>query len=402
MQQHKIYTVSELTKHVLRLLEDNEHLSNVWVRGEISNFKKHTSGHLYLSLKDKQTSLKAVMFKSRAWTLNFSPKDGMDCLFRGYISLYPRDSQLQFYIEEIIPAGIGLQQAALEELKGKLKARGYFEQERKRPLPFLPIGVGVVTSPVGAALRDIQKVIGRRYPGMPIIIYPALVQGEKAAQSVAEGIRVLGARTDIEVIIAARGGGSVEDLNVFNSETVAEAVFSCPKPVISAVGHEVDVTIADLVADVGAATPSMAGELAVPVKEELQEYVSRQEQRIARLLSQRLEREKMRMAYLAEAGVMRKPERWLNMFQEELVRKEVRLFDLVQKLYQQKNRDLEVSAGKLQALSPLATLSRGYSICKKNDGTVLVSARQTEIGERVSVQLCCGSLDCLVEELRHL
>ena len=170
-------------------------------------------------------------------------RQGIDCLFRGYISLYPRDSQLQFYVEEIIPAGKGLQQAALEELKKKLQAKGYFSQERKRKLPLLPRGVGVVSSQVGAALRDIQKVIGRRYPGMPLILYPATVQGEKAALEVAEGLRTLAARDDLDVIIVARGGGSAEDLNVFNSEIVADAVFHSAKPVISAIGHEIDICL---------------------------------------------------------------------------------------------------------------------------------------------------------------
>jgi len=398
MSQNKIYTVSELSNIVVRILEDNQLLSNIWVRGEVSNFKKHTSGHLYLSLKDGQSSIKAVMFKSRAWTLNFAPSDGMDCLFRGYVSMYPRDSQLQFYVEEIIPAGKGLQQAALEELKRKLQAKGYFSQEHKKKLPYLPVGIGVVTSPVGAALRDIQKVIGRRYPGMPIILYPALVQGEKAVQTVAEGIRKLGARTDLDVIIAARGGGSVEDLNVFNSEIVAEAVFYCPKPIISAIGHEVDVTIADLVADVRAATPSMAGELAVPVKEEIEQSLLRQGQRLERLLANRLERERVRMAYLAEAGVMRKPERWVNHFQEELGRNETKLLNLAQKLYHKKSMDLEVMAGKLQTLSPLATLARGYSICKGSAGAIVTTTQQVDIGDRVSIQLSSGSLNCLVEE----
>lgn len=398
MVQNKVYSVSEVSRMVLQALENNPRLSNLWVRGELSNFKRHTSGHLYFSLKDGQSSLKAVMFKGKAWKLNFNPQNGMDCLFRGYISLYPRDSQLQFYVEEIIPAGKGLQQAALEELKKKLQAKGYFSQERKRKLPLLPRGVGVVSSQVGAALRDIQKVIGRRYPGMPLILYPATVQGEKAALEVAEGIRTLAARDDLDVIIVARGGGSAEDLNVFNSEIVADAVFHSAKPVISAIGHEIDITVTDLVADVRVATPSMAGELAVPIKNEIVQYLNRQRQRLDNLLRQRLEREKVRMAYLTSSGVMRKPERWLNRYQDDLVRKEALLSDLMQQLYQKKGALLEVMAGKLQALSPLATLARGYSICKSETGSIVTKAEQVFPGERVMVQLSSGSLNCLVEE----
>jgi len=398
MEQGKIFTVSEVSKLILKILDDHPLLGNIWVRGEISNFKKHTSGHLYFSLKDEQSSIKAVMFRSRAWTLNFSPQNGMDCLLRGYISLYPRDTQLQFYVEEIIPAGVGLQQIALEELKKKLQTKGYFNPERKRKLPLLPIGVGVVTSPVGAALLDIQKVIGRRYPGMPIIVYPTLVQGEKAAQSVAQGITVLGKRDDLDVIIVARGGGSTEDLQVFNAEIVADAVFNCPKPVISAIGHEIDITVADLVADVRAATPSMAGELAVPLKEEILNNLMRQRQRLENLLKHRLEREKVRMAYLAEAGVMRKPDRWLNRYYDELSRLETKLTDLGIKLYQEKKRQLEVLVAKMQILSPLATLSRGYSICRDEDGTIITRSEQVTPGERVNIQLSRGRLHCLVQE----
>ena len=287
----KIYSINELSLLIKGIMDNHPVLSALWVRGEITNFKRHSSGHLYFSLKDEHSNIRAVMFRSRAMKLKFMPRDGLDCLVRGYISLYPKETSLQFYAEEIIPAGEGLQSIALAELKEKLQKKGYFSPERKKPLPHLPRGVGVVSSPVGAAIRDISRVINRRYPGMPIILYPTLVQGEKAAETVAEGIRILNEREDLDVIIVARGGGSTEDLYVFNSEIVADAVFHSTKPVVSAIGHEIDFTVTDLVADLRAATPSMAGELVVPVKVELEQMLTKQKGRLFHLLKIRLDKE---------------------------------------------------------------------------------------------------------------
>lgn len=396
MSKTRTYTVTELANLLQKTLEDNPTLANVWVRGEISNCKIHSSGHVYFSLRDAESSLKAVMFRSRAKNLAFTLADGMDCLVRGYISLYAKDTMLQLYTEEIIPAGVGLQQLALEELKKKLQGRGYFAQERKRPLPKLPKGVGVVTSPTGAVIRDICQVIGRRYPGMPVILYPASVQGDKALPSMIEGIKALGARSEIDVIILARGGGSKEDLSLFNHELLAEAIFNCPIPLISAVGHEVDYTIADLVADHRAATPSVAGELAVPVKFELLKIVKKYDERLCRALENRLEKERMRLAFLANSHVMKRPERLINRAQEELAFKETALQRLFSELLNEKKTALVSATGKLQALSPLATLSRGYSICRNKEGKIITEAGQVKIEEEIEIHLLRGKLNCLV------
>lgn len=396
MNKRKILSVSEVSSIIQSTLEDNVVLSDLWIRGEISNFKKHTAGHLYFSIKDENSNIRAVMFKSRAWRINFTPQNGMDCLLRGYVSIYPKETMLQLYVEEIIPAGVGLQQLALEELKKKLQKKGYFAPERKRPLPFLPAAIGVITSPVGAAIRDINKVVQRRYPGMPIVLYPALVQGEKAAETIAKGIKELARYKDIDVIIVTRGGGSSEDLSVFNTELIAEVIFNCPKPVISAVGHEVDFSITDLVADVRAATPSMAGELAVPVKAELIEGLNKYKRRFEYLLQSRLEKEKIRLAYLANSGVMKNPQRWLNLYRDDLASYETKLINNMNELVKKKNHSLEVLSEKLQTLSPLAILSRGYSICKAKNGQIIAEMKQVEIDELVQVQLYSGSLECLV------
>lgn len=338
------------------------------------------------------------MFKSRAGNLKFTPKDGLDCLVRGYVSLYPKETSLQFYVEEIVPAGVGLQSIALAELKERLLKKGYFAKERKKPLPLLPIGIGVVSSSVGAAIRDISKVVRRRYPGMPVILYPTLVQGEKAAETVAEGIRTLNQREDIDVIIVARGGGSTEDLQVFNSELVAEAVFHAAKPVVSAIGHEIDFTVTDLVADVRAATPSMAGELAVPVKADLMLMLNKQGDRLFHLINTRLDRERMRLTYLAETSILKRSDRWLDKYRDELSKKEERMNSCLEGMFNAYRYKLSYIAGKLQSLSPLATLARGYSICKSEKGLILTDAQQVSLHEKVEIKLFSGCMKCEVLE----
>ncbi|MDD2432087.1 MAG: exodeoxyribonuclease VII large subunit [Clostridia bacterium] len=400
----KIYSISELSSFIKRIMDNHPVLSSLWVKGEITNFKHHSSGHLYFSLKDEKSNVRAVMFRSRAQKLNFKPRDGLDCLVRGYISLYPKETALQLYVEEIVPAGIGLQSIALAELKEKLQKKGYFAPERKKPLPRLPKGIGVVSSPVGAAIRDISRVVRRRYPGMPVILYPTLVQGEKAVETVVEGIKTLNGRDDLDVIIVARGGGSAEDLHVFNSELVAEAIFNSVKPIVSAIGHEIDFTIADLVADVRAATPSMAGELVVPVKAELVEMLNKEKERLFHLMYTRLDKEKMRVSYLAEMSVLKRPERWLDKYGDELSKLEERLEICSEGLLNTYQQKLSLIAGKLQSLSPLATLARGYSICKDERGAILTDVRKVALQEKITIQLYCGSLQCNVlekEEKEH-
>ncbi|MGI6606101.1 MAG: exodeoxyribonuclease VII large subunit [Peptococcia bacterium] len=392
----KIYSVSELSFFIKNIFEQNAVLSNLWVRGEITNFKKHSSGHLYFSLKDQNSNMRVVMFKGRAGSLQFTPRDGLDCLVRGYISVYPKETSLQFYAEEMIPAGLGLQSIALAELKEKLQKKGYFAPERKRPLPVLPTGVGVVSSAVGAAIRDISRVVQRRYPGMPVILYPTLVQGEKAAETVAEGIRVLSERDDLDLIIVARGGGSTEDLAVFNSEIVADAVFHSAKPIISAIGHEIDFTVTDLVADVRAATPSMAGELAVPVKAEIVLMLAKQKERLFNLLNARLNKERMRLTYLTETRIIKKPDRWLDKYREEVNKKEEQLHSKLQNILQRTQANLAVYAAKLDSLSPLSTLARGYSICLGADGHILTNAKNAAVDEKVKIRLYAGALECTV------
>ncbi|HHX96444.1 MAG TPA: exodeoxyribonuclease VII large subunit [Clostridia bacterium] len=393
---NKIFKVSELSAFIKHLLDNHPVLSSVWVRGEIANFKHHSSGHLYFSLKDEQSNVRVVMFRSRARNLNFKPENGLDCLVRGYISLYPRETALQLYAEEIVPAGIGLQSIALAKLKEKLQKKGYFAPERKKPLPLLPQGIGIISSPVGAALQDISKVVWRRYPGMYLLLYPALVQGEGAVEDVVQGIKVLNTREDIDLIIIARGGGSAEDLQAFNSELIATAIFNSTKPVVSAIGHEIDLTIADLVADLRAATPSMAGELVVPVRVELENNLIKKKERLHHLINTRLDKEKMKLSYLAEMSLLKRPERWLDQYREGLAKLADRLNNCGDFLINNNQQQLALVAGKLQSLSPLATLARGYSICKHENGDLLINANQVKIAEKILVQLHQGLLKCSV------
>ena len=389
---NKIFSVSELAVMLQKLIEEQPHLSSLWLRAEISNFKKHPAGHLYFSLKDERSSIRAVMFKSRAVHQKFLLRDGMDCLVRGYISLYSRDVMVQFYAEEIIPAGTGIQYLALEELKKKMQSKGYFAVERKRTLPFRP-GDWRGYSPQ-ARHRDIQKLCGGAAVCRLSCTRPGA--GEKAADTVAAGIKALGGRDDLDVVIVARGGGSVEDLAVFNTEVVAEAVFNCPKPVISAIGHEIDYTITDLVADLRAATPSAAGELAVPVKAEIINQLDKLEEKLYHVLRNRLEKEQMRLGYLAEAGIMKNPGRWFLEFQEELARKEAALGDCIDGLYRGRKQDLQALSAQLHALSPLATLARGYSISRDGLGRVLLDSEQVDINDEIEVLLYSGRLGCVV------
>lgn len=401
MVNTEIISVRQLSKIIKDTINDRPELSALWVRGELSNFKRHTSGHVYFSLKDEYSSIRAVMFKSKAAALKFDAKDGMDCLVRGFVSVYERDVAVQLYAEEIVPAGTGLQFLALEELKKKLLAKGYFSEKNKKKLPRIPEGVGVVTSQTGAAIRDIQNVIERRYPGMPVYLYPATVQGEKAVSSIVKGLMILNQLPDIDVIILARGGGSNEDLAVFNMEQIADAVYDSCLPVISAVGHEIDITIADLVADVRAATPTAAGELAVPVKNELITSLEKIEEKLVFAMSSKIDKDQLKLNNLSKANVFINPDHWLRRFREVLERKEVQLYDSYIGSTQKIKSELQIISGKLHALSPLDTLARGYSICKTQQGEILTDSALVSRGDPIKIKLHRGLIESVVTEKEH-
>lgn len=397
MAERTVLTVSEINGYVKRLLERDGRLRNVLVRGEISNFTRHSSGHLYFSLKDQTGSIKCVMFRSNAARLQFAPAHGMEVLIGGYVSVYERDGAYQLYVEQMMEAGAGALHRAYEALKQKLEAEGLFAAERKRPLPFLPRRVGIVTSPTGAAVRDLVSIIRRRAPGTEIYLAPAIVQGREGVASICEALDVL-YHADMDVIVAGRGGGSLEELWCFNEEPVVRKIAASPVPIISAVGHETDVTLADFAADVRAATPSMAAELAVPVTMRLEQELALRERRLRERCEGYLRQKRMRLEHLMEHRVLTRPELLLQERRQYLDAQEKALAQAAARQLEQRRQQLAGGAARLQALSPLNVLSRGYALCENGQGKLLRRAEDAAVGETVTVVLEQGRLSAQVTE----
>ena len=395
----RIYSVSELTAELKVLIEET--FTGVWVEGEISNFKHHTSGHMYFTLKDDRGQLRAVMFRGSNRTLRFKPEDGLTVIVFGNVTIYEPRGEYQIYVEYMEPKGLGALQLAFEQLKARLEAEGLFDPARKRPIPLLPRRIGIVTSPTGAAIRDMLQIIRRRFANVEVLVYPVRVQGEGAAAEIVEGIEVLNKRGDLDVIIVARGGGSIEDLWAFNEEVVARAIHASRIPVISAVGHETDFTIADFVADLRAPTPSAAAELVISKKAELVQRVDDLFSRLLAHIRYRIDAIRYRMESI---------ERHLNLLSplDRVRQQRQRLKDVKTALQASMAHrlalwqgELQRLAGKLDSLSPLAILARGYSICRRLPDLVLVKeALGVETGEQVEVTLSQGGLICRVEEVR--
>ena len=386
-------TVSQINAYVKKILDHNIILNNVWVKGEISNFKHHYSGHIYITLKDEGGLLKAVMFRSAASTLAFEPSDGMKVRARGRVSVYEAGGSYQLYIEEMIPEGVGELYIAYEQLKKQLEEEGLFDSRYKKPIPEYPKAVGVVTASTGAAVRDIINVITRRYPLSEIILYPAKVQGKGAAESVVKAIEYFNATKEVDTLIVGRGGGSIEDLWAFNEEITARAIFKSEIPIISAVGHETDFTIADFVADLRAPTPSAAAEIAVPSALELKSRIMAGQSRIQNNILGRIEGGRL----LLNRFKMRTPKDRIdeyNLRVDSLVRS---MENSVKMKTLALRRSFAAEAAKLDALSPLQTLSRGYSIPTKEDGTVIRSAKEMKSGDEFVLRMKDGQTDCIVK-----
>lgn len=386
------FTVSELTNYIKALLEGDRVLSRVIVKGEISNFKHHSSGHMYFTLKDANSSLRAVMFRSRAASVRFQPENGMQVVAEGSISLYPRDGQYQLYVESMQPDGVGTLYLAFEQLKKKLETEGLFDRERKKQLPAYPRVIGIATSPTGAAIRDMLTVIQRRYPRVKILVASVAVQGQEAPASIARALRLLNEQPDVEVIIVGRGGGSLEELWAFNDEQVARAIAASAKPVISAVGHETDFTIADMVADLRAPTPSAAAEAVVPVLAEVEQRLNELRFRLQLAQSNNLASCRQRLNSLAERRVFRSPAHLLENRQRELDGLEQRLRRASVMRVQQNRLEFQEVVGRLKALSPLAVLERGYSIALTREGKVVSKASQVEVGDELETRLMDGKI----------
>ncbi len=393
-----VLTVTQLNTYTRNLLEQDANLSHVFVVGEISNFTNHyRSGHWYLSLKDENAVISAVMFRSAVAGVRFAPQNGMRVICRGRVSLYDRDGRYQFYIEEMQPDGLGALNLAFEQTKEKLAKLGLFDEEHKKPIPPFPQTVAVVTSPTGAAVQDILNILSRRYPVARVLMCPVQVQGETAAPQLTEAVNTLSLRDDVDVIIIGRGGGSLEDLWAFNSEELAFAIYNCPIPVISAVGHETDFTISDFVADLRAPTPSAAAELAVPLLSDLQATMAGVRAQMKFCLQRRLEEETNRVARLARSPKLTNPMTILDPYIQRLDHIQQGLERVTEYKMDKFTANLSALSGRLDAYSPLGVLKRGYTLTKK-DQQVIRSAQQLNIGDRVELTFSSGKATCIVED----
>ena len=387
----KFFTVSQITRKIRASLEYN--FSNVSILGEISNVRKPGSGHIYLTLKDKGSQLQAVVFRNIANKIKFELKDGMEVITFGSVTVYEPRGQYQLIINKIEPKGIGALQLAFQQLKEKLEKEGLFDQTHKKPIPFIPQKIGVVTSPTGAAIKDILNIIDRRFANIEILIYPVKVQGEGAAQEIAEAITALNALTDIDVIIAGRGGGSLEDLWAFNEEVVARSIYNSRIPVISAVGHEIDITIADLAADKRALTPSEAGELVVPRKDLLLDMLEKLNTRLLQSLTGKLRLSKERLVRVANSYAMRQPFDRLRRWQQRLDEFAQRLNINITHALNTEREKLSGIAGKLESLSPLNVLKRGYTITTRlEDNKSLREVKGLNKGDKIKTNFSKGSV----------
>lgn len=396
-----IYTVSEINQIIKGLIQGDPRLSELWVGGELSNFKHHRSGHMYFTIKDRCSSLRCVFFRSENRYCRFTPEDGMELLLYGKVSVYEPGGLYQFYVSEMEPAGMGSLYLAFEQLKKKLEAEGLFREEHKQKLPALPRRIGVITSPTGAALQDILTTVRQRYPYVKIVVAESLMQGDEAPADIARAIDRLNAREEIELIIIARGGGSFEDLAPFNSETVARAIFHSRRPVISAVGHETDFTIADFVADLRAATPTAAAAAVLPRYDELLRGVDRLRERSALAMQQRLQREKQLLDYTVTARFYRRPRERVQRARERSDRAGQRLQQSALQLLKLKGLQLAALEDKLEGASPLKLMARGYSFCQDEEGNVVRSIGDLQVGQRLQLRFRDGTARCRIEELEE-
>lgn len=396
--RNKILTISELTRKIRGSLE--QEFFNLWVVGEVSNLKKPTSGHMYLTLKDTDAQLQAVIFKSVANQVKFELKDGMEVLTFGSVTVYESRGQYQLIIESIEPKGIGALQLAFLQLKEKLEKEGLFDPVHKKPLPLLPKKIAVVTSITGAAIRDILNVINRRFARVEILIYPVKVQGEGAAQEIAQAIRDLNAISDIDVMIVGRGGGSLEDLWAFNEEAVARSIYASKIPIISAVGHEIDVTISDLVADKRALTPTEAGELVVPRYDQLEDSLVKIKARLIQYLYNKILLMKSRMQGIKNSFSFKRPFDKVFRLQQELDEITQRLVTRGKHIVELERQRLIGFANRLDNVSPLKVLNRGYSITTNvEEDKPVKSSEGLTIGKRMRTRLFQGGFVSSVVEI---
>jgi exodeoxyribonuclease VII large subunit len=401
LMQH-ILSVSEINRYIRELLSQDPILSHLWVKGEISNYKSHYSGHLYFTIKDEKSLLKCVMFKTHALKLKFEPENGMKVIIKGYVSVFERDGQYQLYVEEMQPDGIGNLHIAFEQLKRKLQDKGLFDDKYKKKIPLLPRSIGVITSLTGDVIRDIINVLNRRFPNYHLKIFPVQVQGESAPGQIARAIDIMNKLKCVDVIILARGGGSLEELWAFNEEIVARSIFDSKIPIISAVGHETDYTISDFVADLRAPTPSAAAELVLPEKSAMNYKIKNFDVRLRNSLLKIGRICRLRYDRLKESVVFKQP---YNIIYQNRLRLDMLSKSMYKALLvtmESKKSSLMVYTGKLDSLSPLKILSRGYSIVKlKESGALVKSVASIRSGDILEINVSDGKINCEVKDVEE-
>lgn len=400
MSNMTILSIKDINQGIKDLIEGEQSLQNVWIKGELSNFTHHASGHMYYSLKDKSGVLRCVMFKGYNASLDFKPSNGTKVMARGDISVYERSGQYQVIVKQMLPDGLGNLHLAYQELKKKLEQEGLFERDLKKPIPKHPKSIGVVTSGTGAAVHDIISTIKRRYPIAKIILMPVSVQGDYAKKSICQAIKTLDQHKGVDVIIAGRGGGSIEELWAFNEEDVARAIFHCQTPIVSAVGHETDFTIADFVSDLRAPTPTGAAEYVTPYPihdltvrvEQLKNMMKRELLNKYESRKDKLDRLKRNLDYRHPAKQMREIMQHVDMLSSRMER-------ATDVLLKEKRSHLSHLIDKLDTLSPLKTMNRGFSIVKKEE-RVLKSVKDVSEGETITVNVSDGEMDCHIDKIR--
>ena len=397
MEEKKIYSVSDVNKYIKALMDKDILLNNISIRGEITNFKAHYTGHLYFTLKDESSTIKCIMFKGYAQFLKFKPTDGMKVVINGQIGVFERDGVYQIYCKSMSPEGLGDLYLAYEQLKNKLQKEGLFDASKKKKIPFLPKRVGVITSRTGAVVRDIINVTTRRYPNVNLLIYPAAVQGVNVASTVIEGLKTFNTLKNVDVIIIARGGGSFEDLFGFNDEALARQVYASQIPVISAVGHETDFTICDFVSDLRAPTPSAAAELVYPEYSEIVNRIITDKKRTIIAIKNYIDRKRQYVEKLKAAKLEKVPLDKINRYRiiiDNLLSKSES--SIKYKVEKYRTRCIK-SISKIDALSPLKTLTRGYSVTENSDGKVIKSISDVNKDENIRIKLIDGKIEAIVK-----
>ncbi|MDO4153758.1 MAG: exodeoxyribonuclease VII large subunit [Clostridia bacterium] len=395
-----VLSVSQLNRYVKSRMDADENLFNVFLVGEISNFTDHyKTGHFYFSLKDEEAQIKAVMFRQNALKVKFRPENGLRVIVRGRVSLYEAAGSYQIFVDDMQPDGVGALNLAFEQLKERLEKEGLFDAAHKKPLPRFPERIGVITSETGAAVQDILNILGRRFPYAQVVLAPVLVQGEGAPAQLIDALQTFNTLKNVDVIILGRGGGSAEDLWAFNDELLAYAVYRSQIPVISAVGHETDFTICDFVADLRAPTPSAAAELAVPDQTQLRAEIHTLLSRMQRTVTNNLREQRLQLERFTQKSLLKNPNLYFDTKRMQLLSVSTQFDALEKEILHRARVRLQENAAKLQALSPLSVLARGYSVTTLADGTVVKSANQLSENTEITVQLADGKAACTVKEI---